>query len=677
MFEFGLKNWIFIAVFLVALAIFLNSYSKLIAHLNLAKKDNRIDNLFKRLINTFVVAIAQKKILRDKKAGPIHAMIFWGFLILGFSAVNSVLTGFGIDGLLNYLGPIFSAITILTDVFILLIIIGVFASAYRRLVIKVPRLHREGHSQAEATLILVMIFTIVTSLMFENAAHIAIHGQSTFEIRPIAMALSGFLGENPVLIYELGWWVHIVVILAFTNLLPYSKHLHVLTSVPNVFFSNTEPTNKLSVIDFEDEDNEVYGVSEIEDFSWKTIHDSYTCTECGRCTSVCPANQTGKVLDPREIMVQIRSRTMDRAPILHKLEKIGKSAEEWEDAGLTEQENEIMSKKLIGDYVNPEALWQCTTCSACMHECPVNIEHVPAIVDMRRSLVMMEAEFPAELQTPFNNIENNAAPWAFSQEERANWTEGTGVQEASENPDFDILFWVGCAGSFDDRAKNVTKSFAKLMQMADINFAILGKEEACTGDPARRGGNEYLADSFVRMNVETMSAYEVKKIVTTCPHCFNTLKNEYPAFGGNYEVELHTEFLNKLIDEGKIPLNNATRASIDVTIHDSCYSGRLNDIYEEPRTVLKGINGLNVVETKRSKDKGLCCGAGGAQMFMEETEGKRVNMERTEELLETGAKTIALNCPFCMTMITDGVKNQEVDVQVKDISEIILEAIEG
>jgi Fe-S oxidoreductase len=677
MFEFGLKNWIFIGVFIVALAFFLRSYSKLIAYLTLAQKDNRTDNLIDRLINTFVVAIAQKKILRDKKAGPVHAMIFWGFLILGFSAVNSVLTGFGVQGVLNYLGPIFTAITVLTDIFIILIIAGVIASGYRRLVIKVPRLHREGHSQTEATVILAMIFTIVTSLMFENAAHIAMHGTDTFEVRPIAYALSGLISaDSASIIYEAGWWIHIVVILAFTNLLPYSKHLHVLTSVPNVFFSNTTPTNKLRVINFEDESIEKYGVTEIEDFSWKTLHDSYTCTECGRCTSVCPANQTGKVLDPREIMVQIRQRTMDRAPILQKLDNQGVVADEWEEAKLSAPEKEIMEKKLIGDYVKPEALWQCTTCSACMHECPVNIEHVPAIVDMRRSLVMMEAEFPDELQTPFGNIENNAAPWAFAQDQRADWTEGTNVKEAAEKPDFDILFWVGCAGSFDDRTKNVTKAFAKLMDHADINFAILGKEEACTGDPARRGGNEYLADSFVRMNVETMNGYDVKKIVTTCPHCLNTLKNEYPQFGGNYEVELHTEFLNRLMDEGKIPVNNSTRAAKDVTIHDSCYAGRLNNIYKEPRNLLS-VNGLNVLETRRSGDKGLCCGAGGAQMFMEENEGKRVNMERTEELLETGAKTIALNCPFCMTMITDGVKNLEAEVEVKDISEILLEQIEG
>jgi Fe-S oxidoreductase len=290
---------------------------------------------------------------------------------------------------------------------------------------------------------------------------------------------------------------------------------------------------------------------------------------------------------------------------------------------------------------------------------------------------MMEADFPQELAGAFNNIENNAAPWAFPQEERADWAEGMDVQEAADKPEFDILFWVGCSGSFDDRSKNITQSFAKLMNKADINFAILGKEEACNGDPARRGGNEYLADMYVKMNIETMGQYNVNKIVTTCPHCFNTLKNEYPDFGGNYEVIHHSEFLENLIDEGKLPFNHDIKKELSVVFHDSCYLGRLNKNYDSPRNTIKDIPGLKVLEPQRTKDKGLCCGAGGDQMFMEETEGKRVNAERTEELLSTGAKTIALNCPFCMTMINDGVGNSGAEgVEVKDISEILLEHIE-
>lgn len=305
------------------------------------------------------------------------------------------------------------------------------------------------------------------------------------------------------------------------------------------------------------------------------------------------------------------------------------------------------------------------------------IEHVPAIVDMRRSLVMMEANFPPEVQPAFTNIENNFTPWAFSASERADWAEGTGVKTVADDPEFEVLFWVGCAGSYDDRAKKITRAFAELMQIAGVNFRILGTEERCTGDPARRIGNEYLADAMVKMNVETLNMYSVKKIVTTCPHCFNTLKNEYPAFGGEYDVLHHTQFIRELTESGKLKVDKNALSPEAITYHDSCYMGRYNQEYEAPRATITDIPGLNIIEVKRSKDKGFCCGAGGGQMFMEETVGKRVNIERTEELLATGASTIAVNCPFCMTMITDGVKEKEKidEVKVKDVAEVLLEHI--
>jgi Fe-S oxidoreductase len=449
------------------------------------------------------------------------------------------------------------------------------------------------------------------------------------------------------------------------NYLPYSKHLHVLTSVPNVYFSNLGPVNKLKNIDFEDESIEKYGVSDVEDFGWKTLMDGYTCTHCGRCSSVCPAATTGKILDPRQIIIEVRDRTMDKMPILSKLQK----GEE-----ISEQEQAILDKKFVGDYQSIEALWQCTTCGACMQECPVNIEHVPAIIDMRRSLVMMESEFPPLLQNTFGNLETNATPWAFPPSERADWAENTGIKTAAELQEFDILFWVGCAGSFDDRAKKVSLAFSKLMQSAGINFAILGTEEQCNGDVARRTGNEYLADMLVKANIETMSQYKFKKIVATCPHCFNTLKNEYPSFGANYEVIHHSQYIMELIKEGKLSLSEHSDEINDFTYHDSCYIGRYNNIYDEPRNTLLSVPGLNLKEPARSKDKGFCCGAGGGQMFLEEDKGKRVNIERTEELLDTGAKTIAVNCPFCMTMISDGVKAKEAEgIHVKDISELVFE----
>lgn len=676
MFEFGIKNIAFLIIFIGAGLFFAKNVSRLISWLKLGKADNRFDNIGARIKQTLIVAIGQKKILRDKRAGPIHAGIFWGFLILLFSAANSVLTGFGLVNIFNYLGPIYSVITILTDVFIGLIMLAVSGALYRRYIQKIERLPKNKEEKIEAFAILLTIFFIVTSLLFENASMIVMGTHPSWAINPLASALSTIISSSAApILYNIGWWAHIILILAFMNFLPYSKHLHVLTSVLNVFFSPLGPVNRLERIDFEDETIETYGIVDIPDLSWKSILDGYTCTHCGRCTSVCPANQTGKILDPREIIIQVRNRTEDVAPIMVKQNAAKAAGTVYQP---TEDEQTILNKKLVGDYVLPEALWQCTTCNACMEECPVNIEHVPVIVGMRRSLVMMESEFPQELGTTFSNIENNAAPWAFPQEERADWAEGMDVQSAAEKPDFDILFWVGCSGSYDDRSKKITQSFATLMNIAGINFAILGKEESCNGDPARRSGNEYLADSFVKLNIETMSNYNVKKIVTTCPHCFNTLKNEYPDFGGNYEVVHHSDFMEKLIEEGKLPFNHDIKKELSVVFHDSCYLGRFNKTYEAPRNTIKSIPGLTVLEPERNKDKGFCCGAGGARVFMEETEGKHINIERTEQLLSTGAKTIALNCPFCMTMITDGVGSVGAEnVQVKDISEILLEHIQA
>lgn len=670
--EFGIKNIIFILVFISAIAFFTKNAMRLISYLKLGKPDpKRFENIGQRIKQTLIIAIGQKKILRDKVAGPIHAGIFWGFLILLFSATNSIFAGFGVIDFFDFLGPVFSVITLLTDVFIALIITAVIFALYRRYVQKVKRLQRDKHEANEAAAILITIFCIVTSLLFENASAIKMGIDSTYALRPFAALMASIIPMSAAdIIYNVAWWLHVILILSFLNYLPFSKHLHVLTSVINVFFSSLHIPNTLEQIDFEEEGVERFGLADIQDFSWKSILDSYTCTECGRCTSVCPANQTGKDLDPREIIVQLRHRTMDVAPIMIK-------QKEHPEVELTEEENVLLNKKLIGDYIKPEALWQCTSCAACMQECPVNIEHVPVILGMRRSLVMMESEFPSELQIAFTNIENNASPWAFPTSERAAWAEGLGVEEAVNKQEFDILFWVGCAGSFDERSKKISVAFSKLMQKAGIDFAILGREENCNGDVARRAGNEYLADGYIKMNVETLSQYKFQKIVTTCPHCFNTLKNEYPDFGANYEVVHHSVFLEELISQGKLKVNEGAKKQLDVVYHDSCYVGRLNDIYEEPRTALKSVDGLNLIEPKRHKDKAFCCGAGGAQMFMEETKGKRINVERTEELLATGADTIALNCPFCLTMISDGVKMKEADeVKVKDIAEIILESIE-
>lgn len=666
--EFGVKNVIFILVLIAAMAMLFKNLSKLFSYMKLAQPESRTDNPGKRIVYMFKVALAQSKIMREQPAGVIHVGIFWGFLVFLFSASEAVFQGFYPGFSWSFLGPVFSAITLLTDIFCGLIILAVLGALYRRFVLKVKRLQGDSSEKRDAVVVLLSIFIITSGLLLQNSALSALHPNEAWALRPLSSALgAGFSVDAARVAFEIGWWLHIVVILAFANYLPFSKHFHVYTSVPNVYLSNLGPVNKLPRIDFEQEGLEKFGVVDFEDLTWKNVLDSYTCTHCGRCTAACPANITGKVLSPREVIVEVRERTQDRAPLL---QKVSAGAE------LGEAEQAIMDKKFVGEYENITALWQCTTCGACMQECPVTIEHVPQIVGMRRNLVMMESNFPAELASTFANLENNGAPWAFSQAERADWAEGTGVRTAAEHPDFDVLFWVGCSGSFDDRAKKISRAFAKLMQEAGVNFAILGTEERCNGDIARRTGNEYLADMLVKQNIETMERYGVKKIVTICPHCFNTMKNEYPDFGGKYEVVHHAEYLEQLIAEGKLKLKKDGKAGEKVAYHDSCYLGRYNGIYEAPRKTLMAA-GFEIIDPERSGDRGLCCGAGGGQMFMEETEGKRVNIERSEELVAQGASTIASNCPFCMTMITDGVKAMDKidDIAVKDIAEILLERL--
>ncbi len=659
-----MEQLIFIIIFLTAILLLVTNLRKRLAFLKLAQPENRFDKPFERLKHTFKVAIAQSKILREQPAGLLHVCIFWGFLVLLFSASEAVIQGIFSGFSYNFLGLIYSVITILTDIFCLGIVFAIIFSFLRRFVFKVKRLQGDADEKKDATIVLASIFVIVTALLFHNAS-LSILNEHSWGVYPIGSILAGIIPvESVYTFYKITWWLHILVIFYFMNYLPFSKHFHVYTSIPNVYFSSLTPVNKLKPIDFEKEGVEKFGVVDIEDFTWKNLLDSLTCTHCGRCTDVCPANTTGKILDPREIMVEMRKRLDDKTKKLNTKNK-------------TEEQPSETEKKFIGDYEKIEALWQCTTCGACMQECPVMNEHVPAIVDMRRSLVMMESNFPSLLQTSFANLENNGSPWAFSPAERADWAEGMNIKIAAENPQFDILFWVGCAGSFDDRAKKVTLAFAKIMQAAGVDFAILGSEEMCNGDVARRAGNEYLADMLIKTNIETLNRYNVKKIVTFCPHCFNTFKNEYPLFGAEFEVMHHSQFINELIKTKKLKLKTEEFSVRDIAYHDSCYLGRYNNVYKEPRAVLEAIEGVRILEPKRSGDKGFCCGAGGGQMFLEETEGKRINIERTEELLDLHTKTIALNCPFCLTMVTDGVKAKDLidNIQVKDISEILLDYV--
>lgn len=663
-----LKNIIFILVFIITFAFFGYSVNNLIKYLKVAKKkDDRFDDIPTRLKRVWNIAFAQTKLLREPLAGLLHLLIFWGFVLFIFAVLESIIQGFYSSFSLSFLGAFYSVITLVQDVFGLLVIGSVLLSLYRRYIQKVPRLQVDKHGMKDAAFILILIMFIVISMYGQNASGFANNGMMyhPYELRPISSFLAGIFFNGPtgstLLLYEVFWWMHVLMIFGFLNYLPYSKHLHILTSIPNVFFANLDPVrNTLKKIDLEDESAETFGVADIEQFSWKQILDGYSCTECGRCTWNCPANIVGKSLSPRELIVDIRKRTFDKAPLIVE----GKT------------EGELYEKTLIHNYISDKVLWQCTTCLACVQECPVMIEHVDSIVDMRRNLVLTESEFPTQLNSVFKSLETNYTPWVFNAADRAAWAEGMNIKTMAEDKDGEILFWVGCAGSFDERYKKVTKAFAAIMQKAGVDFRILGTEEKCNGDTARRLGNEYLSQMMMRENIETMNNYGVKKVVTACPHCFHSLKNEFPQFGGNYEVTHHTVFIEELIAKGKIQIKEETE-NHKVTYHDSCYLGRYNNIYDAPRNSLSKVAGLDIVEMKRNKSKGFCCGAGGGRMFLEDDEGGRINEERTREALETKADTIASACPFCMTMMTDGVKHFEKtdEVAVKDIAEIILENI--
>jgi len=699
-------NWIGILLFvLIAVAgitLFGVRAGELITLLVKARRENRTDHIDDRIGSFFLVVLGQSGVLRDPIPGIAHFFTFWGFIIIQFGLLNLMLRAFNVS--LPFFGDNHGFAATL-DLFIIFVAIALLVFAFRRAVVRPKQLSSFLHGPWDGLIILgLILLVLITLALVEIFDYAASNGASWSLFGAwFGPAVSGPGAGTDLILFRVFWFIHVSIFFAFLVYLPRSKHLHLMATPFNVFFSNYAPKGALPLME-NLEEREDYGVSKAEQFTWKQLLDGYACTECGRCNTVCPATNTGKPLYPKEIILGVKEALFARSN-----EILGEDSL-WARMSVIEvkpdrsvEEKEEHHEPMVGGIISTEALWACTTCRACMEICPVSIEHVPKIVDMRRHLVMEESEFPTEVTSLFNNIERNSNPWEISNDKRAEWAAGLGIPLLSENPNADVLYWVGCMGSFDKRNQKVATSVAKILKAASVNFAILGPEEWCTGDPARRIGNEYLWQMMAQQNIETLNGYgfntanalnghdghapgngvagaapKHRTIITACPHCFNTIKNEYPQLGGDYEVVHHTVFIDRLLADEKITLPEDFDER-KLTYHDPCYIGRYNDIYDEPRRVLSVLNTNGVTEMRRHRNKSFCCGGGGGRAWMEEKIGKRVNQARVNEALETGAEVLAAACPFCITMFDDGIKGVEAEdkLQIEDISEIVARAIES
>jgi len=628
---------------LVSVALFARRAYFLFGLIREGKPAARFDDIAKRLGAEATVVVGQSKLLQRLLPGMMHAAIFWGFLVLFPTIVIAMIGAVDPHATLPWLGAQ-GWYALLVDLFALLVLEGVATAFVIRKLARPKRF--EGSHLGEADLILALIAGIVLTLFTWHASQIAL-GLNDFPAAwaPISSAIAQVL-PRPALPYleRIAVWGHVLIILSFLVYLPYSKHLHILVAAINVFFGRTRARGRLDKIDFERPETEIrFGSARVNDMTWKQMLDTMSCTECGRCQEVCPAWNTGKPLSPKLLIMAERDHLLGRAT------------------------TPIVPNAVIDDIV-----WDCVTCGACVRECPVNIEHIDHIIDLRRNLVMVESRFPDEAGTMLRDVDRTSNPWGKPQSDRTQWAEGLGVRvlkPGEMSPE--VLFWVGCAPAFDERARKAAVSTAKLMQAAGVDFAILGPREACTGDPARRMGDEYTYQRLAGENVATLNDAGVKKVVTTCPHCFNTLGNEYPDFGGRFEVVHHTEFLAELVREGKLEPAPSERT---ITYHDSCYLARHNDVRAQPRELVAAVG--KPIEMPRNRERTFCCGAGGARMWMEEKRGRPINQERLREAASTGAETLAVACPFCTVMLDDGVRETGAKLQVFDLATLLQEAVE-
>jgi Fe-S oxidoreductase len=650
-----------------ALAMFAWTLRRFLRMFLAARPESRTDQPLDRVDSVLRYFFAQKKVVEEttipSKRWPrfvswmgskYHFLIFWGFIVITIGSAETLIQGlFPTFSLRLILGDTLGAVLYhMIDVFCALVLAVIVFAFFRRIVLQ-PRLIPMSRDAAA-------ILSAIALLM---------------------VTYFGMHTDNPVLA-EVSWWAHVVILLAFLNYLLYSKHSHIIAALPNIYFRNLGQRGVLPKLNLEADDIAATGVVQgWKDFTWKSQLDGFACTECARCTNFCPAYNTGKPLSPMQVVhdlrEDLRAHMPDRGPLDTLLERF-----QHGDAAAAKALDP--DRPLIGGRTTEEVLWACTTCGACQEVCPVFIDQPEKILQMRQNLVLVQEKVPPDLARTFTNLERNGNPWGIGADKRMDWAEGLSVPTLDDRPDAEYLLWVGCAGAFDDRIKKQTQALVEVLREGGVDFAVLGLEEGCTGDPARRAGNEMLYQMQAQQNVETMNAKKVKKVVTACPHCLHTIKNEYPQLGGNFEVRHHTQLIRELVETGKIemPVGDAPlgpKGKPKITFHDPCYLGRWNGEYDAPRAVLDalptGRDGF--AELPRNRDHGFCCGAGGGRMWMEEKIGTRVNHNRTDEILATGAETVATACPFCTIMLRDGVadRNAAERVAVLNVSELVAKSM--
>jgi len=642
-------------IFAAAIVLFCWSCYRRFRLLMLGKSDNRFNDVGKRIWGVIYYAFGQRcTVSHGYRFGWNHLVLFWSFMILLIANTEFLLEGLFPHNISFSMLPV--SVYVFIEIASVLALLAVCIAMLRRLAF--PPTYMEARSR-DAFIILGLIALLMAAFFGLHASEIAGGSEVAASYMPVSNFLASIFLTNVQMeslngYIEAFWWLHAIVLLVFLNYLPYSKHMHILTGIPNVFFKSLTKVNTQPREEFKK--GNVFGVGQIDLFTWKDLMDSYSCTECGRCSDMCPATNTGKSLNPRLVIHDIKTNLLKNGPLIDK--------------------NKTPLLPLIGaggeGSISEEVLWSCTTCGACMEVCPVSIEHVPKIVDMRRNLVEMKAKVPDELLPFFDSMEQRSNPWGIVPADRVKWAADINVKPF-ETGKTEYLFYVGCFGAFDARSRRVSLAISKILDASGISWGILGKDELCCGDSMRRLGNEFVFDRMTKDNIKIFTEKGIKKIITQCPHCYNTLKNDYRQYGLELEVIHHTELINNLMKVGKLPLNMNETDLGNVVFHDSCYLGRYNGIYDAPREVIASVTGRAPTEMDRHLEKSFCCGAGGGRMWMEESMGTKINVARVEEALKKDPKTICVSCPYCMTMFEDGLKSLKADekVQVMDVAEIV------